>query len=82
MLEVVRTIARFESSEFSVPQVILATGLPGSVVHPLVGRLRSAAFVKRIGNVTGEKTALYQRQGLEILDALVARSEQLDLVSR
>lgn len=77
MLGIISAIVRLEGDEFTVPQIILSTGVPGSIAHPLVARLVLTGLVEKIGYVPGEKTALYRRNGFDALGSLVSRAEQL-----
>lgn len=51
---------RLEGDTFSPKQIVEATGLLGSIVHPLIHKLRDAHFLEFVGRVPGERTLLYR----------------------
>ncbi len=60
MNAVVIEIAALEGDTFSPKQIVEATGLLGSIVHPLIHKLRDAHFLEFVGRVPGERTLLYR----------------------
>lgn len=60
MNAVVIEIAALEGDTFSPKQIVQATGLIGSIVHPLIHKLRDAHFLEFVGRVPGERTLLYR----------------------
>lgn len=61
VLSILVEIGRSPSGEFSAPQLIAATGLSQSTVHSLVTRLKRAGLVRRTGEVSAERVAIYER---------------------
>lgn len=62
MLAVMVEIGRSPNGEFSTPQIASATGLPMSTTHSLITRLKRAGLVRRTGEVTPDRVALYERR--------------------
>ncbi len=62
MLAIMREIAEAPGAEFTAPVLEAATGLAGSVVHGLLGRLRRADLIDVTGRVVGERTLAYKRR--------------------
>jgi predicted phosphohydrolase len=60
MNAVIIEIAALEGDTFSPKQIVQATGLIGSIVHPLIHKLRDAHFLEFVGRVPGERTLLYR----------------------
>lgn len=69
MLAVMAAISRSVDGQFSAPQVANATGLPASTVHSLITRLRRAGLVRRTGEITSDRVAMYERRQNPIWDA-------------
>lgn len=62
MLALMAEIARSESGKFSTPALAAATGLPTSSIHTLLARLKRANLIRRTGEVTPDRIALYERR--------------------
>lgn len=45
----------------SAPQIVSATGVDPTLVHPLLGRLKKGQVIEQIGRVPGERTLLFRR---------------------
>lgn len=61
MLAVMAEIARSTDGRFSTPALVAATSLPTSTVHTLLMRLKRGGFVRRTGEVTSDRVAIYER---------------------
>jgi hypothetical protein len=62
MLAIMTEIAQAPTAGFTAPVLEATTGLAGSVVHGMLGRLRRAGLVSVIGRVRGERTLEYERR--------------------
>ena len=62
MLALMAEIARAEDGRFSTPALVAATGFPTSTVHTLLMRLKRGGFVRRTGEVTADRVAIYERR--------------------
>ena len=62
MLALMAEIARSEDGRFSTPGLVAATGFPTSTVHTLLMRLKRGGFVRRTGEVTSDRVAIYERE--------------------
>ncbi|GAA1227016.1 MULTISPECIES: hypothetical protein [Microbacterium] len=61
MLSVMLFIANHDDDVFSAPQIVSATGVDPTLVHPLLGRLKKGQVIEQIGRVPGERTLLFRR---------------------
>jgi len=78
MLAVMATIGRAEDGRFSAPQVSGATGLPASTIHNLITRLIRAGLVRRTGEVTPDRVAMYERRPSLVWETAVAIEGEAD----
>lgn len=62
MLAIMAQIAGSPGAGFTAPSIEATTGLAGSVVHGMLGRLRRAGLVNVVGRVDGERTLAYERR--------------------
>lgn len=75
MLAVMLFIANHDGERFSTPEIVTATGVDNTLVHPLLTRLKNAEIIDQIGRVPGERTLLFRRRPSAYWD-LVRRVEQ------
>ena len=61
MLAVMLFIANHEDETFSTSQIVAATGVDNTLVHPLLARLKKGQVIEQIGRVPGERTLLFRR---------------------
>lgn len=61
MLALMVEIAKSPDGRFSTPGLVAATGLPASTIHALLVRLKRMRLVRRTGEVTPDRVAIYQR---------------------
>ncbi|HBS07184.1 hypothetical protein NH287_13190 [Microbacterium sp. CnD16-F] len=62
MLALMAEIARSEDGRFSTPGLVAATGFPTSTVHTLLMRLKRGGFIRRTGEATSDRVAIYERE--------------------
>lgn len=62
MLTLMAEIARSETGKFSTPELASSTGLPTSSIHTVLARLKRTQLIRRTGEVTGERIAIYERR--------------------
>ncbi len=62
MLAVMLFIANHDDPQFSTPQIVAATGVDNTLVHPLLARLKKGEIIDQIGHVPGERTLLFRRR--------------------
>lgn len=62
MLAVMQFIANLDEPRFSTPQVVAATGVDNTLVHPLLARLKKGEVIDQVGHVPGERTLLFERR--------------------
>ncbi|WP_394278374.1 hypothetical protein [Microbacterium sp.] len=70
MHTVIAAIATIDGEEFSAPQIASLTGLAGSIVHGIVGRLQRAGVIERATHQGPDRTVLYRRRRTDVLDVL------------
>ena len=80
MLAVMAEVDRSVDGQFSAPQVSASTGLPASTVHSLFMRLRRAELIRRTGEVTAERIAIYERRPSPVWGAASAIATEADAV--
>ena len=78
MLAVMAEIGRAVDGRFSAPQLSSATGLPASTIHNLITRLKRAGLVRRTGEVTSERVAMYERRPNLLWDAATVIETEAD----
>lgn len=78
MLAVMAAIGRTDDGRFSAPQVAGATGLPASTIHNLIARLTRASLVRRTGEVTPDRVAMYERRPNPVWQTVVAIESEAD----
>lgn len=61
MLAVMQFIANRDDEQFCAPQIVAATGVDNTLVHPLLARLKKGEVIEQIGHVPGERTLLFRR---------------------
>ncbi|WP_447946283.1 hypothetical protein [Microbacterium lacticum] len=61
MLTVMLFIANHDDETFSTSQIVAATGVDNTLVHPLLTRLKKGQVIEQIGRVPGERTLLFRR---------------------
>lgn len=61
MLAVMLFIANHKDETFSTSQIVAATGVDNTLVHPLLARLKKGQVIEQIGRVPGERTLLFRR---------------------
>jgi len=62
MLTLMAEIARSETGKFSTPALAASTGLPTSSIHTILSRLKRANLIRRTGEVTADRIAIYERR--------------------
>ena len=62
MLAVMLFIANLDEPQFSTPQIVAATGVDNTLVHPLLSRLIKGEVIDRIGRVPGGRSLLFRRR--------------------
>ena len=61
MLAVMLFIANHDEDQFSAPQIVAATGVDNTLVHPLLARLKKGEVIEQVGRISGERTLLFRR---------------------